>query len=52
MALDYTIVGQVNITMLEYIDEILNSFDKAYPTVVGTKSSSATSIIFKFNKYY
>ena len=28
MALDYNTVSQVNITMLDYIDEISNAFDK------------------------
>jgi hypothetical protein len=29
MALDYTVRGQVKITMFDYVDEILTSFDKA-----------------------
>ena len=37
MTLDYTKVGQVNITMLDYIDEILDDFDKAGPTGGSTK---------------
>ena len=37
MTLDYTTVGQVNITMLEYIKEIINNFDKSYPTGSVTK---------------
>ena len=50
MTLDYTTVGQVKITILEYIDEILDASDKAYPTGGGTESSSASYIILKFNK--
>ena len=50
MILDYTTVGQVKITILEYIDEIIDAFGKAYPTGGCTKSSSASSIIFKVNK--
>ena len=50
MKLDYTTVGQVKIIILGYIDEILDDFDKAYPSGGGTKSSSASSIIFKVNK--
>ena len=50
MILDYTTVGQVKINILEYIDEIIDAFDKLYPTGGGTKSSSASSIIFKVNK--
>ena len=37
MTLDWTKVGQVNITMLEYIDEIIGDFDKADPTGGSTK---------------
>ena len=47
MTLDYTTVGQVKITILEYINEILDSFDKAYPMGGGTKSSDSPDIIFK-----
>ena len=50
MKLDYTTVGQVKIFLLGYIDEKMYNFDKAYPTGGGTKSSSASSIIFKVNK--
>ena len=49
MTLDYTTVGQVKITMVDYIDGILNDFDNEYPTGCGTKSSAAPSIIFKFD---
>ena len=52
MKLDYTTVGQVNITMLEYIDEIRDAFDKADPTVGGTQSSAEPDIIFNLNEYY
>ena len=37
MTLDYYTIGQVNITMLDYIDEILDAFDKSDPTGCGTK---------------
>ena len=37
MILDYTTVGQVEITVLDYINEILNTFDNEYPTDGGTK---------------
>ena len=50
MTLDFTTVGQVNITMLDYIDEILDAFEKSDPTGGGTKSSAAPPIIFKFNE--
>ena len=50
MTLDCTTVGQVTITILEYIDEILDTFGKAYPMGGGTKSSYVSYIIFKVNK--
>ena len=40
MTLDYTTVSQAKTTILEYIDEILYSFDKAYATGGGTKFTS------------
>ena len=50
MTLEYSTVGQVKITMLEYIYEILDAFDKPDPTSGGTKSSAAPHIPFKVNK--
>ena len=50
MKLDYSTVGPAKITMLDYIDGILDAFDKADPTGGGTKSSSAPDIILKFEK--
>ena len=50
MILDYTAVGQVKITMLDYIDEILNAFDKSDTTGGGTKSNAAPTIMSKFGK--
>ena len=47
MTLDYNTVGQVKITMLDYIYEILNDFDKADPMGGGTKSSAAPYIILR-----
>ena len=35
--LDYTICGQVKTTMFSYIEDILNSFDKAHPKGNGAK---------------
>jgi hypothetical protein len=31
MTLDYTIHGQVNISMFDYVNKIINAFDKAEP---------------------
>ena len=47
MKLDFSTVGQVKITMLAYIDEIIDAFDKSDPTGGGNKSISALDIIFK-----
>jgi hypothetical protein len=41
MTLDYTVRGQVQISMFDYVEEILNAFDKAEPNGGGTKSSAA-----------
>ena len=50
ITLDYSIVGQVNITMLEYINRILNTFDRSDPTGVINNSSAALAIIFNVYK--
>ena len=52
MKLDYTTVCQVNITMLEYTDEILYAFYKSDTTGVSNKSSATTVIIFKVKEDY
>ena len=44
MTLDYTIAGQVKITMLDYKYEIIDTFDKADRTGDGTKPSDAPAI--------
>jgi hypothetical protein len=41
MTLDYTVCGQVKITMFDYVNEILSVFDKAEPKGGGMKSSAA-----------
>jgi hypothetical protein len=50
MTLDYTVCGQVKITMLDYVDEILTAFDTAEPKGGGTKTSSASDSIFKVDE--
>jgi hypothetical protein len=47
MTLDYTVCGQVKITMFDYVDEILTDFDKAEPKGGGTKTSAAPGSLFK-----
>ena len=50
MTLDYSMRGQVIVTMYDYIQEILEAFDKAEPKGMGTKSSAAPNNLFKVNK--
>jgi hypothetical protein len=50
MTLDYTAHGQVNISMLNYVDEIINAFDMAEPKGAGTKSSAPPDDLFKVDK--
>jgi hypothetical protein len=47
MTLDYTVRGQVKITMLNYLDE---TFDKAEPKGGGTKTSATPESIFKVDE--
>jgi hypothetical protein len=50
MTLDYTVCGQVKITMFDYVDEILTAFDKAEPKSGGTKTSVAPYSLFKVDE--
>lgn len=50
MTLDYSVRGQVKISMFEYIDEILAAFDKAEPKGGGTKSTAAPENLFTVNE--
>jgi hypothetical protein len=50
MTLDYTVRGQVKITMFDYVDEILTAFDKAAPKGGGTKTSAAPNSLFKVDE--
>jgi hypothetical protein len=50
MTLDYTVCGQVKITMFDYIDEILTAFDKAEAKGGGTKTSAAPDSLFKVDE--
>ena len=47
MTLDYTVRGQVQITMIDFLDEVLIDFDKAEPKGGGTKTSAAPENLFK-----
>jgi hypothetical protein len=50
MTLDYTVRGQVKITMFDYVDEILTAFDKAEPNGGGAKTSAAPDSLFKVDE--
>jgi hypothetical protein len=51
MTLDYTVRGQVKITMIDYVDdEILTAFDKADSKGRGTKTSAASENLFKIDE--
>ena len=50
MTLDYKFGGQVSITMISYIEEILSAFDKAEPKWGVTKTSAAPNNIFVVNE--
>ena len=48
--LDYTVHGQVQITMIDFLDEFLTDFDKAKPKGGGTKKSAAPENLFNVDK--
>jgi hypothetical protein len=50
MTLDYTVRGQVKITMFDYVDKILTAFDKAEPKGGGMKTNAAPDSLFKVKK--
>ena len=50
MTLDFTVKGQVKISILDYIDEILTAFDKAEPKGGVTKTSAAPDSLFKVDE--
>jgi hypothetical protein len=50
MTLDYTVHGRVNISMFDYVDEIINAFDKAEPKGCSTESSAVPDNLFKVDE--
>ena len=52
MNLYYTVCGQVQITMIDFLDTVLVDPEKAEPKGDGTKKSAEPENIFKVNKYY
>ena len=49
MTLDYTVRGQFQITMIDFLDRVLIDFDKVEPKGGGTKTSAAPENLFKVN---
>ena len=50
MTLDYTVRGQVQITMVDSLDKVLITFEKAEPKGIGTKTSAAPENLFKVDE--
>ena len=50
MNLDYTVRGQVQITMINILENICIAFDKAEPKGGGTKTNASPKNLFKVNK--
>ena len=50
MTLDYSVSGQVKITVIEYLMEILSAFEKVDPKATGTKTSAAPDNLFVVNE--
>jgi hypothetical protein len=50
MTLDYTVIGQVKISMFVYVDEIIAALDKTEPKGDGPKTSAAPYSLFKVDK--
>jgi hypothetical protein len=49
MQLDFTVPGQVSVSMLDYVREIVETFEKEAPLSVGTKTSAAPADLFRVN---
>ena len=52
MTLDYTIHGEVRITMTSYIEDILSAFEKSDPKGKVTNTSAAPNNLFVVNEDY
>ena len=50
MTLDYRTKGCVKVTMLDYVEEIIDAFEKADPKSSGTKTSAAPDNLFKVDE--
>ena len=52
MTLDYTIRGQDQITMIDFLDKVFIYFDKTEPKGDGTNTSEAPENLFKVDIYF
>ena len=52
MTLDSTVRGQVHITMINFLNEVLTAFDQAEPKGGGTKTSASPENLFKVDEDY
>jgi hypothetical protein len=50
MTLDYTVRGQVKITMCDYVYEILTAFDNTEPKGGGTNTNASPDSLFKVDE--
>ena len=50
VTLDYTVRGQVQITMIDFLDKVPTAFDKTQPKRGGTKTSAAPENIFNVDE--
>ena len=50
MILEYTVRGQVQITIIDFLDEVVIDLDKAEPKGGDTKTSAAPKKLFKVGK--
>ena len=50
MTLDYTVCGQVQITMIDFLDKFLIAFEEAEPKGGGTKTRAAPETLFKVDE--
>ena len=51
MTLDYNVRGQVQITIIDFLDKVLIAFNKVEPKGGGTKTSAAPENLFKVDEY-
>jgi hypothetical protein len=50
MTLDYIMHGQIKISMIDYVNEILTAFNKAEPKGKGTKTSTVPDNLFTIDE--